>query len=116
MILDTPGLNAVGAEPELTVNLIPQARGGVHLSADTGVTRSDLSIWREHLAISPESVEARLVVLNKIDTLWDTLNTAEQVQSQMERRCATSAEMLGVSLDRVVPVSAQRLGRQDHRG
>ena len=109
VILDTPGLNAVGAEPELTVNLIPQAHAVVFiLSADTGVTRSDLSIWREHLAISPESVEARLVVLNKIDTLWDTLNTAEQVQSQMERQCATSAEMLGVSLDRVVPVSAQK--------
>ncbi|MBE7942879.1 dynamin family protein, partial [Ramlibacter aquaticus] len=25
VILDTPGLNAVGAEPELTINLIPQA-------------------------------------------------------------------------------------------
>lgn len=70
VILDTPGLNAVGAEPELTVNLIPQAHAVVFiLSADTGVTRSDLSIWREHLAISPESMEARLVVLNKIDTL-----------------------------------------------
>ena len=109
VILDTPGLNAVGAEPELTVNLIPQAHAVVFiLSADTGVTRSDLSIWREHLAISADSMDARLVVLNKIDTLWDTLNSAEQVQAQMERQCRTSAEMLGVPLDRVVPVSAQK--------
>ena len=109
VILDTPGLNAVGAEPELTVNLIPQAHAVVFiLSADTGVTRSDLSIWREHLAISPDSMDGRLVVLNKIDTLWDTLNSAEQVQAQMERQCSTSAEMLGVPLDRVVPVSAQK--------
>src|SRR3989344_3468610 len=109
VVLDTPGLNSVGAEPELTVNLIPQAHAVVFiLSADTGVTRSDLSIWREHLAISAARMDARLVVLNKIDTLWDTLNSAEQVQAQMERQCSTSAEMLGVPLDRVVPVSAQK--------
>ena len=109
VILDTPGLNAVGAEPELTVNLIPQAHAVVFiLGADTGVTRSDLTIWREHLAISPDSVDARLVVLNKIDTLWDSLNSADQVQAQLQRQCSTSAEMLGVPLDRVVPVSAQK--------
>ncbi len=109
VILDTPGLNAVGAEPELTVNLIPQAHAVVFiLSADTGVTRSDLSIWREHLATSAESMDARLVVLNKIDTLWDTLNSAEQIQAQMDRQRSTAAEMLGVAVDRVVPVSAQK--------
>ena len=109
VILDTPGLNAVGAEPELTVNLIPQAHAVVFiLSADTGVTRSDLSIWREHLARPADSTDARLVVLNKIDTLWDTLNTAEQVQAQLERQCSTSAQMLGVPRSRLVPVSAQK--------
>lgn len=109
VILDTPGLNAVGAEPELTVNLIPQAHAVVFiLGADTGVTRSDLAIWREHLAVSPENADARLVVLNKIDTLWDTLNSPEQIQSQLERQRQTSAEMLGVRLDQVVPVSAQK--------
>lgn len=109
VILDTPGLNAVGAEPELTVNLIPQAHAVVFiLSADTGVTRSDLSIWREHLATSTESLDGRLVVLNKIDTLWDSLNSAEQIQAQMVRQVNTAAEMLGVSPDKVVPVSAQK--------
>lgn len=109
VILDTPGLNAVGAEPELTVNLIPQAHAVVFiLSADTGVTRSDLSIWREHLLTSTDSLDARLVVLNKIDTLWDTLNSAEQVQAQMQRQCRTCADMLGVPLEKVIPVSAQK--------
>lgn len=109
VILDTPGLNAVGAEPELTVNLIPQAHAVVFiLGADTGVTRSDLSIWREHLAISKEAMDSRLVVLNKIDTLWDTLNTSEQVDAQLLRQRTTSADMLGVALDKVVPVSAQK--------
>lgn len=109
VILDTPGLNAVGAEPELTVNLIPQAHAVVFiLSADTGVTRSDLSIWREHLATATDSMDARLVVLNKIDTLWDSLNSPEQVQAQLGRQCRTSAEMLGIPLEQVVPVSAQK--------
>jgi len=109
VILDTPGLNAVGAEPELTIHLIPQAHAVVFiLAADTGVTRSDLAIWRDHLSAPEASTDARLVVLNKIDTLWDTLNTAEQVQEQLQRQCATSAEMLGVPLGQVVPVSAQK--------
>lgn len=109
VILDTPGLNAVGAEPELTVNLIPQAHAVVFiLGADTGVTRSDLSIWREHLASRQAGNEARLVVLNKIDTLWDTLSSPAQVQAQLERQCLTSAEMLGVRPEQVLPVSAQK--------
>ncbi|GKS88222.1 dynamin family protein [Acidovorax sp. SUPP2539] len=109
VILDTPGLNAVGAEPELTINLIPQAHAVVFiLGADTGVTRSDLSIWREHLAAPSENADARLVVLNKIDTLWDTLNSPEQVQEQLKRQRLTSAEMLGISQEHVMLVSAQK--------
>lgn len=109
VILDTPGLNAVGAEPELTVNLIPQAHAVVFiLGADTGVTRSDLAIWRDHLVSTDADNEARLVVLNKIDTLWDTLSSPEQVKAQLKRQCRTSGEMLGVRPDQVVPVSAQK--------
>ncbi|QIL81378.1 dynamin family protein [Diaphorobacter sp. HDW4A] len=109
VILDTPGLNAVGAEPELTINLIPQAHAVVFiLGADTGVTRSDLSIWREHLGASAENNETRIVVLNKIDTLWDSLNTPTQVQDQLDQQCRNSADILGVSLSQVVPVSAQK--------
>ena len=109
VILDTPGLNAVGAEPELTINLIPQAHAVVFiLGADTGVTRSDLSIWRDHLGDAEDAADTRLVVLNKIDTLWDTLNSPSQVQAQIERQRHTSAEMLGMPVARVVPVSAQK--------
>ena len=109
VILDTPGLNAIGAEPELTVNLIPQAHAVVFiLGADTGVTKSDLAIWREHLITEAEGVSSRLVVLNKIDTLWDALSTPEQVQAQIDRQRATSAEILGLPLDQVIPISAQR--------
>ncbi|MBH1957576.1 MAG: dynamin family protein [Burkholderiales bacterium] len=109
VILDTPGLNAIGAEPELTVSLIPQAHAVVFiLAADTGVTKSDLSIWREHLGSGGEGSDTRLVVLNKIDTLWDALSTPEQVQAQVDRQRATSAEILGLPLSQVIPVSAQK--------
>jgi hypothetical protein len=109
IILDTPGLNAIGAEPELTVNLIPQAHAVVFLlAADTGVTKSDLAIWREHLVTESDSVDSRLVVLNKIDTLWDSLSTPTQIQAQIDRQRATTAEILGLPREQVIPVSAQK--------
>jgi hypothetical protein len=109
VILDTPGLNAIGAEPELTVNLIPQAHAVVFiLAADTGVTKSDLAIWREHLIAEDADADSRLVVLNKIDTMWDSLNTPAQVQAQIDRQQATTAEILGLHRDQVIPVSGQK--------
>ncbi len=109
VILDTPGLNAIGAEPELTVNLIPQAHAVFFLlAADTGVTQSDMTVWREHLSTGATDVNARMVVLNKIDTLWDALSTPEQVQAQIDRQRAQSATTLGVPVQQVMAVSAQK--------
>lgn len=109
VILDTPGLNAIGAEPELTVNLIPQAHAVVFiLAADTGVTKSDLAIWREHLIAEDADADSRLVVLNKIDTMWDSLSTPAQVDAQIDRQRATTAEILGLHPDQVIPVSGQK--------
>ena len=109
VILDTPGLNAIGAEPELTVSLIPQAHAVVFiLAADTGVTKSDLAIWREHLITGDDENISRLVVLNKIDTLWDALSSPEQVKAQIERQRVSSADILGLPVEQVIPVSAQK--------
>ena len=109
VILDTPGLNAIGAEPELTVSLIPQAHAVVFiLAADTGVTKSDLAIWREHLITEDNENISRLVVLNKIDTLWDALSSPQQVQEQIERQRTSSAAILGLPVAQVIPVSAQK--------
>ncbi|MGS0744255.1 dynamin family protein, partial [Glaciimonas sp. GG7] len=64
VIIDTPGLNAIGTEPELTLNLIPNAHAVLFvLAADTGVTKSDIEVWREHIG----NGAGRMVVLNKID-------------------------------------------------
>jgi hypothetical protein len=109
VILDTPGLNAIGAEPELTVNLIPQAHAVVFiLAADTGVTKSDLAIWREHLIAEDQEADSRLVVLNKIDTMWDALSSPAQVQAQIDRQRATTAQILGLDQHQVIPVSGQK--------
>lgn len=109
VILDTPGLNAIGAEPELTVSLLPQAHSILFiLGADTGVTQSDLRIWREHLAPTHGTEASRLVVLNKIDTLWDELSSPEVVADQIRRQVVNSANILGMDPARVLAVSAQK--------
>jgi len=74
------------------------------LAADSGVTRSDLAIWRDHLGQS--SLE-RFVVLNKIDTLVDPMLSAAQVQQQIERQCEMSARMLGAPPSSVFALSAR---------
>src|SRR5437867_3549791 len=71
VILDTPGLNAIGTEPELTLNLLPNAHAVLFiLSADAGVTKTDLEVWNRHLAgEDPATRSGRIVILNKIDGL-----------------------------------------------
>jgi GTPase SAR1 family protein len=109
VILDTPGLNAIGAEPELTVSLLPQAHAIVFiLAADAGVSKSDLAIWREHLAPAAQQQDSRLVVLNKIDTLWDDLSTPEYIEAQIQRQRASSAQVLDLAPEQVIAVSAQK--------
>ncbi len=112
VVLDTPGLNAIGAEPDLTVQLLAEAHAVVFLlAADAGVSKSDLQLWRDYVATGEGEAaraESRVVVLNKIDVLWDGISTAAQVQAQVERQRATSASLLGVQPARVIPVSAQR--------
>lgn len=105
VVLDTPGLNAIGAEPELTLGLLPTAHACVFiLAADTGVTKSDLAIWRDHL---DSHAAARYVVLNKIDTLVDPLAKAADVAAQIDRQRATTAAQLGLEPARVFPLSAR---------
>ena len=109
VILDTPGLNAVGAEPELTLSLLPNAHAVLFLlAADTGVTKSDIEVWRHHIASVQSGTQGRLVVLNKIDGLWDELKTPQQVDAEIARQVAITADQLELSADQIYPVSAQK--------
>jgi hypothetical protein len=106
VVLDTPGLNAIGTEPELTLGLLPQAHATVFiLGADTGVTRSDLSIWRDHLC---GPALARFVALNKIDSLADPLSTPDQVEATIARQCDSVAQTLEIPPEHVFPISARQ--------
>lgn len=105
VILDTPGLNAIGTEPELTLNLIPHAHAVLFiLAADTGVTKSDIEVWREHIGAGA----GRLVVLNKIDGMWDALRSDAQVDDEIGRQREHVAHLLGVDAGQVFPVSAHK--------
>ncbi|XZG70127.1 dynamin family protein [Chitinibacteraceae bacterium HSL-7] len=109
VILDTPGLNAIGTEPELTLNLLPNAHAILFiLAADTGVTKSDIEVWRNHIGKVQGGSRGRLVVLNKIDGLWDELKTADEIQAEIDKQVVTTAQLLGVPDRQVYPVSAQK--------
>ena len=110
VILDTPGLNAIGTEPELTLNLLPNAHAILFLlAADAGVTKTDLDVWNDHLAgDDPGTRSARLVILNKIDGLWDDLKDEAEVNAEIDRQVEASAAMLGISPAQVFGVSAQK--------
>ena len=105
VILDTPGLNAIGTEPELTLNLIPNAHAVLFiLAADTGVTKSDIEVWRNHIGAGA----GRLVVLNKIDSMWDELRSEAEINTEIERQQANVAHVLALEPRQVFPVSAQK--------
>lgn len=109
VVLDTPGLNAIGAEPELTLSLLPNAHAVLFiLAADTGVTQSDLAVWREYVHAGQGRQKGRLVVLNKIDGLWDGLREDAQIDAEIDRQVASVAETLEVNRASVFPVSAQK--------
>lgn len=109
VILDTPGLNAIGTEPELTLSLLPNAHAVLFiLAADTGVTQSDLTVWREHIATPGGRKKGRVVVLNKIDTLWDELKSREQIEAEIARQIDNCAWTLSLPSGQVFPVSAQK--------
>ncbi|WP_199739098.1 dynamin family protein [Herminiimonas sp. KBW02] len=106
VIIDTPGLNAIGTEPELTLNLIPNAHAVLFiLAADTGVTKSDIDIWRNHIG---GTGAGRMVVLNKIDSMWDELRSPAEVEQQIRKQHASVAQTLDLPERQVFPVSAQK--------
>ncbi len=110
VVLDTPGLNALGTEPELTYSMLPSAHAIVFvLAADTGVTRSDLDIWQNHVCTAAgRNSDARIAALNKIDTLWDDLSDEKELDGYIKRQAEETRRLLDIPPDMVFPVSAQK--------
>ncbi|MGM3386561.1 dynamin-like GTPase family protein [Stutzerimonas stutzeri] len=109
-VLDTPGLNALGSEPELTLSMLPNAQAVIFLlSADAGVTASDMEIWQQHIQQLDDGNRNRLfAVLNKIDVLWDDVAGESYVQTAIDRMQASTAKQLGIPVDGVLPLSAKQ--------
>jgi hypothetical protein len=109
VVLDTPGLNALGNEPELTMQMLPAAQAVLFvLGADTGVTRSDLAMWRQLFKGQRQRQSGMLVALNKIDTLWDELTDPASTAAVINAQQRSCAEQLGIDSASVFPVSAQK--------
>ncbi len=109
VILDTPGLNAIGTEPELTLNMLPNAHAVLFiLAADTGVTKSEIDVWRQYISGTRWKQKGRLAVLNKIDGLWDELKNEEEIEKELNKQIRISAELLGLENNQIFPTSAQK--------
>jgi hypothetical protein len=109
-IVDTPGLNAIGSEPELTYEMPPTAQAVLFvLAADTGLTQSDLQIWHRFIQ-RPDQQRRRgvMVVLNKVDTLWDELRPPQQISESISKKCRSVSQSLQVAPERVFAISAQK--------
>ncbi|AHL77203.1 GTPase [Stutzerimonas stutzeri] len=109
-ILDTPGLNALGSEPELTLSMLPSAQAVIFLlSADAGVTASDMNIWQLHIHQLDDGRRHRLfAVLNKIDVLWDDVSGDTFVNDAIQRMQTSTAQQLGIAVEDVLPLSAKQ--------
>jgi hypothetical protein len=109
-ILDTPGLNALGTEPELTLSMLPSAQAIIFvLAADTGVTKSDLEMWHNHVCHNRGgSKQGLAVVMNKIDAMWDDLAGENGYDDSIHSQIKTSAATLKVNEDVIFPVSAKQ--------
>ncbi len=109
VILDTPGLNAIGTEPELTLNMLPNAHAVLFiLGADTGVTKSEIDVWRQYISGTRWKQKGRMAVLNKIDGLWDELKDDVEIEKELVKQVKVSAELLGLDISQIFPTSAQK--------
>jgi hypothetical protein len=106
VVLDTPGLNALGSEPELTLSMIPNAHAVLFLLAmDTGVTKSDLEVWQKY--VQPAATR-RIAVLNKIDLMWDDLKSEADIARDIERQLEQTSTLLALPRTHVMAISAQK--------
>ena len=108
-IIDTPGLNALGSEPELTLKLLEESQAVLFLlSADVGVTASDLGIWKEHIqTLSGRLHEKMFVVLNKIDTLWDDPDGEIATKKNLQKVAQQVSKTLGIDPEGITLLSAK---------
>ncbi|GAB3111304.1 hypothetical protein G8770_20085 [Aestuariicella hydrocarbonica] len=110
-ILDTPGLNALGNEPELTLSTLQQANAVIFLlAADAGLSYSDITIWQDHLQglRATQQHGSTITLLNKVDTLWNDLGDPEQTEQSIHQVREATARMLAQPMEQVLAISAKQ--------
>lgn len=106
VILDTPGLNAMGSETELTIKQLAKSHSIVFvLDNSAGVTKSDLELWSKHIKL--ENNASRIIALNKIDALWDSIKNTKEINNDIDRQVSHTAKQLSIAVDNVFPISAK---------
>jgi hypothetical protein len=109
VVYDTPGLNAIGVEPELTFNLLPNAHAVLFvLAADTGVTKSDIEVWRNHIYCpgqQPGPPGGPEQDRRPVGRTQDRGPDPGRIAGPGPKSCA---ELLGVDPSQIYPVSAQK--------
>lgn len=90
--------------------MLPNAQAILFLlSADAGVTASDMEIWQKYIQPLREDGHSSLfAVLNKIDVLWDDLSGERFVQNAIRLIQDGTARQLGLERGDVLPLSAKQ--------
>lgn len=105
-LLDTPGLNALGAEPELTLQVLKGVDAVLFvLRMDTGVTQMDLNLWENYVR---QGNQQQLILLNKIDALWDELSDDTAIQEEISEQIQKTASQLQVDPFQIIPITGQK--------
>ncbi len=121
VVIDTPGLSALAAEPEFSRKRLPTFDCVVFVIDGTqGMTKPDIAIWRDYLGgkssfgsnygrVTETLPQSRLVAVNKIDALYDAAPDDSEALRDIDRVVKNVADLLRIDPICVVPLSA-RLG------
>jgi hypothetical protein len=101
VILDTPGLNAIGTEPELTLGLLPGAHAALFLlGGRCGRHEVRLSVWNQHLG------GQAMALLRRAEQDRHAGRSADDAgaeRGRVQRQCEVTAQTLQMPRDRVFP-------------
>ena len=109
-ILDTPGLNALGCEPDLTFSLLPECQAIIFiLNIDSGVSATDMQIWRDHVEPLRHNRCVNLfAALNKVDLLWDDVAGPATTEQWINKIKTLTANQLNIGEEHIFTLSAKQ--------
>ena len=68
-----------------------------------------MEIWNQHGKMyKSDKQNSVIIVLNKVDTLWDELQDDKTNEQNIREQCSKTAKLLHVDINDVFPVSAQK--------